>query len=91
MGQYLSSLPGEQYILSEKLRQEAHFGKQRAAGERSDNPTIQQFCQNTVSLRVQGLAVMEPIRGNCGKTERCTIDTNSLGAPLSKQPRHAKL
>ena len=52
--------------------------------------TVQQFCQNTVSLRVQGLAAMEPIRGNCGKREQCTVDANTLGAPLPKRPRHAK-
>ena len=32
------------------LSVEAFFGKQRAAGGHSDNPTVQQFCQNTVSL-----------------------------------------
>ena len=93
MAQYLLSLPGVQYILSEKLCQdsiEAFFGKQRATGGRSDNPTVQQFCQNTVSLRVQGLAAMEPIRGNCGKWERCAIDADSLGDSLPKRPRYAK-
>ena len=93
IAQYLLSLPGVQYILSEKLCQdsiEAFFGKQRATGGRSDNPTVQQFCQNTVSLRVQGLAAMEPIRGNCRKRERCAIDADSLGDPLPKRPRHAK-
>ena len=93
MVQYLLSLPGVQYILSEKLCQdpiEAFFGKQRAAGGRSDNRTVQQFCQNTVSLRVQGLAAMEPIRGNCGKWERCASDADSLSDPLPKRPRRAK-
>ena len=36
------------YILSEKLCQdplESFFGKQRAAGGRNDNPTVQQFCK----------------------------------------------
>ena len=93
MVQYLLSLPGVQYILSEKLCQdpiEAFFGKQRAAGGRSDNPTVQQFCQNTVSLRVQGLTAIESIRGNCGKRERCASDADSLSDPLPKCPRRAK-
>ena len=84
MNKYLLSLPSIQDILSDKIRQdpsEAGFGKQRAAGELSDNPTIQQFYQNTVTLRVQA---MEPITGNCGKRERCTVDANSFGAPLPK-------
>lgn len=69
---------------------EAFFGKQRAAGGRNDNPTVQQFCQNTVFLRVQGSAALDPVRDNCGKRERYTIDANSLSAPLAKQPRCAK-
>ena len=54
MAQYLLCLPGVQYI-SEKLCQdpaEASFGKQVAEGGRSDNPTIEQICQNTVSFWV---------------------------------------
>lgn len=93
MAQCLLSLPGVQYILSEKLCQdpvEAFFGKQRAAGGRNDNPTVQQFCQNTVSLRVQGSAALDPVRGNCGKREHCTIDANLLSAPLAKRPRCTK-
>ena len=93
MAQSLLSLPGVQYILSEKLCQdpvEAFFGKQRAAGGRNDNPTVQQFCQNTVLLRMQGSAFLEPVRGNCGKRERHTTDAISLSAPLTKRPRRAK-
>ncbi len=47
----LLTVPGVEYILSEKLCQdplESLFGKQRAAGGRSDNPTVQQFCKNIV-------------------------------------------
>ena len=39
------------------------FGKQRAAGGRNENPTIQQLCDNTVTLRVQRSAALEPVRG----------------------------
>ena len=64
MTQYLLAVPGVQYVLPEKLCQdpiEAFFGKQHAAGGRSDNPTVQQFCENIVSLRVQGSAALEPV------------------------------
>ena len=53
MTQFLLSVPRVQYVLSDKLYQytvEAFFGKQRAAGGWSDNPTVQQSCFRTVSL-----------------------------------------
>ena len=53
-----------EFFLSEKLCQdplESFFGKQSAAGERIDNPTVQQFCHNTISLRVQGSAALDPV------------------------------
>ena len=53
MTQFLLSVPGVQYVLSEKLCQDRveafFFGKQRAAGGRSDNPTVHQFCLNTLT------------------------------------------
>ena len=65
----LLGLPGVTYVLSEKLCQDVAksiFGKQRARGGRSDNPTVKQFW-NIVSLRVQSSAAQEPVRGKCGK------------------------
>lgn len=94
MANYLFCIPGVQYILSEKLCQdplESFFGKQRAAGGRSDNPTVKQFCLNTVSLRVQGSAALEPIRGNCGKRPASgEISEKDLSEPIPKRPRCSK-
>ena len=56
MTRYLLALPGVKFVLSERFFQnplEAFFGKQRAQGGRNDNPTVQQFLKNTVSLRSQ--------------------------------------
>ena len=91
----LLAVPGVEYILSERLCQdplEAFFGKQRAAGGRSDNPTVQQFCKNTVSLRVQGSAALEPLRGNCGKRQINSSDSDvaGLSTPIPKRPRYSK-
>lgn len=92
MTPYLLSVPGVEFVLSEKLCQdplESFFGKQRAAGGRNDNPTVQQFCQNTVSLRVQRSAALEPVRGNCGTRP----DNNSradMSEPLPKRARYSK-
>ena len=91
MANYLFSVPGVQYILSEKLCQdplESFFGKQRAAGGRSDNPTAKEFCLNTVSLRVQSSSALEPVRGNCGKRS-ASVETD-LSEPIPKRPRCSK-
>lgn len=92
MTQLLLALPGVNCVLSEKLCQDpvqSFFGKQRAHGGRADNPTVKQFCDNTVSLRVQGSSALEPIRGNCGKR-----DINSIASvdstPLPKRPRYSR-
>ena len=94
MANYLFGIPGVQYILSEKLYQdplESFFGKQRAASGRSDNPTVKEFCLNTVSLRVQGSAALEPIRGNCGKRlADGTISEKDLSEPIPKRARYSK-
>ena len=75
-------------MLLEKLTQdpiEAFFEKQRSAGGRSDNLSVNQFCLNTVSLRVQCSATLEPIRGNCGKRQCRTIsNVKVLEIPLPK-------
>lgn len=65
------------------------FGKQRAAGGRNDNPTVQQFCHNTVSLRVQGSAALEPVHGNCRKRSISTTDIVD-DTPLPKRKRWSK-
>ena len=84
---YLLREPGVKFVLSERFCQdplESFFGNQRARGGRNDNPTVQQFIDNTVSLRVQGSAALDPVRGNCGKRPfEMTVDEE----PLPKRPR----
>ena len=70
MARFLLKLPGVKFLLSERFCQdplESFFGHQRSKGGRNDNPTVKQFCDNTVSLRVQGSAALNPLRGNCRK------------------------
>ena len=91
MTKLLLSVPGVEFFLSERLCQdplESFFGKQRAAGGRNDNPTVHQFCHNTVSLRVQGSAALEPAHGNCRK--RFTTTTIIDDTPLPKRKRWSK-
>ena len=51
----LLTLDGSRFLLSEWFTQdpvEAFFGKQRARGGRSDNPTAKRFIENTQAIRV---------------------------------------
>ena len=63
----LTKIPGVEYVLTEHPFQnplEAFFGRQRMSYGHNDNPNIQTFLQNTVSLRIQGSAAPHPFRGN---------------------------
>ena len=86
-------MPGVEYVLSEKFCQdplESFFGLQRAACGCNDNPTIEQFCNSTVSLRVQGSAALQPFRGNCCK--RQLEETTQIdNTPLTKRPKKSMM
>ena len=89
MTKYLLDLPGSKFILSERFCQdplESFFGQQRSMGGHNDNPTVQTFCNNTVSLRVQGTAALKPLHGNCRKRkENHVIAVDET--PLPKRKR----
>lgn len=92
MAKYLLDLPGMKFILSERFCQdplESFFGQQRSVGGHNDNPTVQAFCKNTVSLRVQGTAALKPLHGNCRKRKKddfLAVDET----PLPKRKRSKK-
>lgn len=88
VGPFLLQQPGVKFLYSERFNQdplEAFFGLQRAKGSRNDNPTVKQFCDTTVSLRVQSSAALAPIRGNCRRktTDNIVVDET----PLPKRKR----
>lgn len=92
MARFLLKQQGVKFLLSERFSQdpvEAFFGQQRAKGGRNDNPTVQQFCKTTVSLRVQGSAALDPLRGNCRKRPADRI-IHVDETPLPKRKRHNK-
>jgi hypothetical protein len=63
---YLLSESRVKFVLSERFCQdplEYFFGNQRARGGGNDSPTVKQFIDKTVSLRVQGFAALDPVRG----------------------------
>lgn len=70
MSKFLLKQPGPKFLLSERFCQdpvEEFFGHQRAKGGHNDNPTVKQFCENTVSLRIQRSTALHLKRGNCRK------------------------
>ena len=91
MAEFLLQLPGVKYLFSERFcqdRLEAFFGKQRACGGRSENPTAKNFLDNTVSIRVQGSVALDPVRGNCRKRRRAGKEIDET--PLPKRKRTSK-
>ena len=69
---YLFSLPevidNKLAFLSNNICQdplENFFGCQRQRGGTSDNPTVQEFYNNTQALRVINSFCRGPVRGNC--------------------------
>ena len=84
---FLLQQPGVKFLYSERFNQdplEAFFGQQRARGGRNNNPTVNQFCDTTVSLRIQGSAALDPIRGN---TKKRTTDIIVDETPIPKRKR----
>jgi len=90
MAKFLLSQPGVDFILSERFCQdclEVFFGKQRAQGGRSDNPTSQQFLKNTVSIRVQATIATDPARGNNRKRPTTQIEIDETPLPRRKHTK----
>ena len=65
------------FLLSERLSQdplENYFGKQRAKGERSDNPTVQRALQNAGAIRIQKSLALDPVRGNSRRKRQLFVE-----------------
>ena len=90
MAEYLLSLKGVKFLLSEKFNQdplESYFSKQRSRGARSDNPSIQQCLQNAQAIRASKTLTL----GNCSniRKRKADHDVKELSAPLPKRrPLH---
>ncbi|XP_033111492.1 uncharacterized protein LOC117112515 [Anneissia japonica] len=80
------------YILSEKFSQdplEEYFSKQRSAGGRNDNPTVDEFGNNFLRLHVAGPMVSAAARGNVRGNTRDGLNILS-DEPLQKRQRKPK-
>ena len=86
---YCLSIPGVKCVLTEHLNQdplEAFFGRQRMSCGRNDNPSVNTFLKNTVSLRVQGSTALQPFRGNCRRKKRSELKPIPVdNTPLDKR------
>ena len=79
--EYLFAVPGVKLFFSRRICQdplEKFFGCQRQRGATNDNPSVQQFLQNTQVLRVANSFCREVVKGNCqGNTEKEPCKENS--------------
>ena len=80
---------GVPYVLSEKLSQdplEEHFSRHRRIAGCSDNPTLQQFKQQEVSLNLIKSELIGDLRGNTrGRPDnRPPIDINDMRLPKKR-------
>lgn len=92
MGKFLLEEDGVRFLLSERFCQdpvEEFFGHQRSRGGRNDNPTVKQFLENTVSLRIQKSAALAPLRGNCRKRVSDRV-IHVDDTPLKKRERQKR-
>ena len=87
----LFEIPGVQYLLTEKFCQdslESYFGKQRYQGCCNTNPTVDDFLSNAASIRTQGSAALEPLRGNSRRGRKRVVEVDDT--PLPKRSRTRK-
>ena len=80
---------GVPYILSEKLSQdplEEHFSRHRRIAGCNDNPTLEQFMQQEVSLNLIKSDLIGDLRGNThGRPDnRAPIDINDMRLPRKR-------
>lgn len=86
LGPKILKMDGVRYLLSEVFSQdplEAYFSRQRHKGGSCDNPTVQQFHYNTVSLAQQG-AIYRDLKTMNVKASSYTSRAD-CDAPLEKR------
>lgn len=84
--QYIFTIPGVKYFLSERLTQdplENFFGCQRQRGGTNENPNVNEFCKNTQALRVINSLGRIP-KGNC-RGHVTTMSVKEETQPLPKR------
>lgn len=93
MTRFLLSQPGSEglFLLSERISQdplENYFGKQRAQGGRSENPSLKQCVQNAVAIRAQKSMDLDRVQGNCRRKRRLFDGEPKIDdSPLPKRKR----
>eukprot|EP00794_Sanderia_malayensis_P001207 gene1207-583_t len=82
---------GAEYVLTNKLCQdpvEEYFGRQRAIGRRSENPSMREFGYNDNKLRIQRSIV--PLKGNTKGREKCANETRCFEIDNTPLPKRKK-
>ena len=77
------------YILSACFNQdplESYFGNVRAAGRRSDNPSVREMLDTADTLRLQGSVALDPVWGNSSRKRRL-FQSKDIGVTDTPLPR----
>ena len=91
--QYLFTVSGVKYFLSERLCQdplEKFFGKQRQRGKANKNPNIASALKNNQALRVISSINLNTVKGNMRGTNTSIMQTEDGQQPLPKRRRQSK-
>ena len=84
--QFAFQIPGVKSFLSERISQdplEQFFGRQRQRGGVNENPTCQQFIQNSSALRVVNSIKIDTHKGNTSSNEK---DNQKIPVYISTEP-----
>ena len=78
------------FLLSGHLNQdpiENYFGQQWARGGSSENPSVRQVLDNSMSIKQQGSLALMPVRGNSSRKRLKFSKEVVDSTPLSKRRR----
>jgi len=87
---FLLNQEGIEYILTERFNQdslEGFFGQQRSRGCRNDNPSVNQFLENTQALVVQKSLAYGGSSNIAKKRKSAVLSLSPLSRPLPKRRR----
>jgi len=80
----VGSQEGVEYVLTEWFNQEGLYGQQRSRGCRNDNPSVNQFLENTQALIVQKSLAYGGSSNISKKRKSAVLSLSPLSRPLPK-------
>lgn len=88
--QELLSIPGVNFVLTEKWNQDAleqYFGKQRMRGGANENPTVLEYSYNTPKLITAGSKIVRDVAGNVKKRTLKLTEVDETPLPPTRKKK----